>query len=115
VARGRWKTAASNCFSILARIWRRWEDLAQVEGHFPGLPIVPGVAQVDWAVKLAARHLGLGIEVAQWFQIKFRRVMVPGSEVTLTLGLNRARAKLAFEYRTGAEMLSSGSIRLAPP
>jgi len=91
------------------------EDLAQVEGHFPGLPIVPGVAQVDWAVKLAARHLGLGIEVAQWFQIKFRRVMVPGSEVTLTLGLNRARAKLAFEYRTGAEMLSSGSIRLAPP
>jgi hypothetical protein len=91
------------------------DDLAQLGGHFPGLPIVPGVAQIDWAVKLAARHLGLGIEVAQWFQIKFRRVMAPGVEVTLTLGLNRMRDKLAFEYRAGAEMLSSGSIRLTPP
>jgi 3-hydroxymyristoyl/3-hydroxydecanoyl-(acyl carrier protein) dehydratase len=91
------------------------DDLAQLEGHFPGLPIVPGVVQIDWAVKLAGRHLGLEIEVAQWFQIKFRRVMVPGAEVTLTLGLNRARAKLAFEYWVGAEMLSSGSIRLTPP
>ena len=41
--------------------------------------------------------------------------MVPGAEVTLTLGHNPARAKLAFEYRAGAEMLSSGSIRLTPP
>jgi hypothetical protein len=91
------------------------EGLAQLEGHFPNLPIVPGVAQIDWAVSLAAVHLGLAIESAQWFQIKFRRVMLPGTEVTLTLGLNTNRAKLAFEYRAGRETLSSGSIRLTPP
>jgi 3-hydroxymyristoyl/3-hydroxydecanoyl-(acyl carrier protein) dehydratase len=91
------------------------EDLAQLEGHFPGLPIVPGVAQIDWAVDLAALHLGLAIEAAQWFQIKFRRVMLPGNEVTLTLGLNSTRTRLVFEYRAGAEILSSGSVRLTPP
>ena len=85
-------------------------DLAQLDGHFPGMPIVPGVAQIDWAVKLADRHLSAGIGSAQAFQVKFRRVTVPGTLVTLALRGNAARQRLTFEYRCGDEALSSGSI-----
>lgn len=85
-------------------------DLAQLDGHFPGMPIVPGVAQIDWAVTLADTHLGLGIGAAQAFQVKFRRVTVPGMLVTLALRHNPARRRLSFEYRCGDEVLSSGSI-----
>ncbi|WP_431855369.1 AMP-binding protein [Azospirillum sp.] len=85
-------------------------DLAQLEGHFPGMPIVPGVAQIDWAVAFANAHLGLGIEAAQAFQVKFRRVTVPDTQVTLALRHNPARRRLSFEYRCGDEPLSSGSI-----
>jgi 3-hydroxymyristoyl/3-hydroxydecanoyl-(acyl carrier protein) dehydratase len=85
-------------------------DLAQLDGHFPGMPIVPGVAQIDWAVKQADAHLKLGIGAAQAFQVKFRRVTVPDTVVTLALRHNAARRRLSFEYRCGDEVLSSGSI-----
>ncbi len=85
-------------------------DLAQLDGHFPGMPIVPGVAQIDWAVTFANTHLGLGIEAAQAFQVKFRRVTVPDTLVTLALRHAPARRRLTFEYRCGDETLSSGSI-----
>lgn len=85
-------------------------DLVQLEGHFPGMPIVPGVAQIDWAVKLSDQHLGLGIGAARVFQVKFRRVSVPGTLVTLALRHNPARRRLSFEYRCGDDLLSTGSI-----
>lgn len=84
--------------------------LAQLDGHFPGMPIVPGVAQIDWAVMFANAHLGLGIEAAQSLQVKFRRVTVPDTLVTLALRHAPARRRLTFEYRCGDETLSSGSI-----
>jgi len=86
-------------------------DLAQVDGHFPGLPIVPGVALIDWAVTLGARH-GIPVEVARDFQVKFRRVTVPDSAVTLSLRHMAARRRMAFEYRAGDETLTSGTIAL---
>ncbi|CAO3424039.1 AMP-binding protein [Azospirillum doebereinerae] len=86
-------------------------DLAQVDGHFPGLPIVPGVALIDWAVTLGARH-GIPVAVARDFQVKFRRVTVPDSAVTLSLRHVAARRRLAFEYRAGDETLTSGTIAL---
>ncbi|KAA0678512.1 AMP-binding protein [Azospirillum brasilense] len=92
-------------------------DLAQLDGHFPGMPIVPGVAQIDWAVMFANAHLGLGIEAAQSLQVKFRRVTVPDTLVTLALRHAPARRRLTFEYRCGDETLSSGSVgmeRIAP-
>lgn len=87
-------------------------DLAQLDGHFPGMPIVPGVAQIDWAVTLADRHLNAGIGAAQDFQVKFRRVTVPGTLVTLSLRGNTARRRLTFAYRCGDETLSSGTIAI---
>ena len=87
-------------------------ELAQLDGHFPGMPIVPGVAQIDWAAKLAARHLGAGDGVARKFQVKFRRVTVPETTVTLTLRHVPARRRLTFEYRAAGEVLTTGSIAL---
>lgn len=87
-------------------------DLATLEGHFPDFPIVPGVALLDWAVKNADRHLGLSIGAAQNFQVKFRRVTVPGGMVTLSLRHEPQRRRLTFEYRNRDGILTSGAIKV---
>jgi len=89
--------------------------LPQLDGHFPGLPIVPGVALVDWAARLAQRHLQIGDGVVRSLQVKFRRLMQPGQVVTLVLEHQPASDKLAFTYREGDEILASGRFPVAGP
>jgi acyl-coenzyme A synthetase/AMP-(fatty) acid ligase len=88
-------------------------DLAQLDGHFPGMPIVPGVAQIDWAVKLAERHMGVPLSSAQTYQVKFHRLTLPGMAVTLRLTHDEDRQRLSFTYLRGDDVLTSGVIRLA--
>lgn len=85
-------------------------DLPCLDGHFPDTPIVPGVVQIDWAIRLAADYLQLQLEAGRHFQVKYRRLFLPGRQVTLTL-LSK-NDYLRFDYSDTGEMLSSGSIRL---
>jgi 3-hydroxymyristoyl/3-hydroxydecanoyl-(acyl carrier protein) dehydratase len=91
------------------------EHLAVFDGHFPGNPILPGVVQIDWALRLAVVHLGLTDPVARDFQVKFRRIVPPGVRLALTLRHDRIKRALAFEYRIGDEVASSGRVRLEVP
>ena len=84
--------------------------LAYLDGHFPGQPIVPGVALVDWAIILAERHLGVPLQAATKFSVKFRRMTLPGYRPVLTLRYVTGRSRLDFEYRYEQQILTSGSI-----
>ncbi|MBO0759428.1 MAG: acyl-CoA synthetase, partial [Bradyrhizobiaceae bacterium] len=90
-------------------------DLACLDGHFPDMPIVPGVALIDWAVKLAARHLSFPIENAQSFRVKFQRVIVPNTVITLSLRHAPPWSRLNFQYSSGSEIVSQGSIPVDGP
>ena len=53
--------------------------LAHFAGHFPGLPILPGVVQVDWAIRLAAEHVaGACARSASIDRLKFMAPVPPG-------------------------------------
>ncbi|HLN22606.1 MAG TPA: hydroxymyristoyl-ACP dehydratase [Patescibacteria group bacterium] len=91
------------------------QTLAVFDGHFPGNPILPGVVQIDWAMRLAVGHLGIADPVARDFQVKFRRIIQPGVRLALTLRHDRVKQALAFEYRIGDEVASSGRVRLEVP
>lgn len=87
-------------------------DHPAFDGHFPGQPVLPGVVQTDWAVRLGADLLGTGLAAATDFQVKFRRVIQPGPGLQLTLRLDRVRHSLSFDYRSQGEIASSGRIKL---
>ncbi len=88
------------------------EDLFYLQGHFPGFPILPGIAQIDWAVRYADQHLGTALGAARDIRVKFRSVIQPGEMITLGLRLSRAKRRLNFEFRNENGVLSSGSVRL---
>jgi 3-hydroxymyristoyl/3-hydroxydecanoyl-(acyl carrier protein) dehydratase len=84
-------------------------NLAPLVGHFPALPIVPGVCLVDWVTRLAARYGGFPDDGARQLQIKFRRILQPNSIATLTLH-RVSDQRVRFDYRHLDTIYSSGTV-----
>lgn len=90
-------------------------DLPCFRGHFPGFPVLAGVVQLDWAMRLGVAHLACGQPSATDFRVKFKRVIVPGDPLTLVLQHDAGRGRLDFVYRIGDFVASQGRVMLAPP
>lgn len=74
------------------------------EGHFPGHPILPGVAQ------LALVESALGAPLAAVRSVKLRRPVVPGEDLELSLGDPDGDGWTRFELRREGEAVSSGAL-----
>ncbi len=85
-------------------------DLAFFSGHFPSVPVVPGVAQISWAVSLAQRALCPGLRFAGMEALKFQRLLRPGDQAQLALRWDDARQKLYFTCTVDDAPCSSGRI-----
>jgi acyl-CoA synthetase (AMP-forming)/AMP-acid ligase II/3-hydroxymyristoyl/3-hydroxydecanoyl-(acyl carrier protein) dehydratase len=84
--------------------------LLHFAGHFPGLPILPGVVQVDWAMRLAAEHVPAVRAVASIDRLKFMAPVSPGAVLKLTLAHDAARRRVQFAYRVNSRECASGVI-----
>ncbi|WP_454733365.1 MULTISPECIES: AMP-binding protein [Cupriavidus] len=87
-------------------------DLAVFDGHFPGSPIAPGVAQVDWVMALAPERLPVPprAQFRRLETLKFQAVIVPGSTVQLALTWQPERNALAFRLSSAQGPHASGRI-----
>ncbi|MFC4274478.1 AMP-binding protein [Achromobacter aloeverae] len=85
-------------------------DLRQFDGHFAATPVVPGVAQIDWAMKLARRDLSPSLAFRGVDALKFQRLIRPGDRIDLSLRWEPARGRLYFEFRGDGQPCSSGRI-----
>ena len=83
-------------------------ELAYFEGHFPGLPILPGVVQIDWAVRFARERLTLRGGFAAAENLKFLSIVQPEARLKLTLALSGDR--LTFDYSHEKKKCSSGTL-----
>jgi 3-hydroxymyristoyl/3-hydroxydecanoyl-(acyl carrier protein) dehydratase len=89
------------------------QDLVYFQGHFPQVPLLPGVVQLTWAIELARTHLKLTGQFQSLASIKFMHVIQPGSRVDLLLDHDATRHSLQFEYRIEPHSCSAGTVRFA--
>lgn len=88
------------------------EYLDCFEGHFPGVPIVPGVVQICWAVSIARRFLDLEGEFVGMHSLKFHQVIRPNDRLSLTLEYYEESGVLCFAFSSAQGRLSRGHILL---
>lgn len=84
-------------------------DLAWFAGHFPGRPVLPGIAQVGWAIAFAREHFGYAQDPLGLDRIKFLET-VP-LEVPLVLELHRNTNSVDWMLTGDGRTCSSGRIR----
>lgn len=89
------------------------EGMAVFDGHFDGHPIVPGIAEVDWAVRFARTRLPVTGSFKGLSRIKFGLVIQPPASLTLSLAWKPGT--LAFEFRDKRGSCSSGEVLFEVP
>lgn len=85
-------------------------DLVCLRGHFPTLPLVPGAAQLGWALDFGAELLGLPSTMTGARSVKFERIIQPGHSLRLTLAVEAGGIELRFEFASSTRRHSSGRI-----
>jgi 3-hydroxymyristoyl/3-hydroxydecanoyl-(acyl carrier protein) dehydratase len=88
-------------------------ELDVFRGHFPEMPVLPGVVQIDWALRLArAQGLIRGEAEMRDFQVKFRNIIRPQMPLTLTLRFDDIKRRVHFDYHCAGALMSSGHLNL---
>ncbi len=85
-------------------------ELSYFQGHFHGCPILPGVVQVAWAIAMGQQHIPFTGRFRALNAVKFNRVIVPNTTVTLQLDYNADKQQLDFTYAIEGSPCSNGTI-----
>jgi acyl-coenzyme A synthetase/AMP-(fatty) acid ligase/3-hydroxymyristoyl/3-hydroxydecanoyl-(acyl carrier protein) dehydratase len=88
------------------------DDLAALEGHFPGRPLVPGVVQLGWVVETAAAGLGRPLRLTGIETLKFPEPLRPGHRVQVAVSFVQGSGRLRFQVRSGARVHAVGRARM---
>lgn len=85
-------------------------DLYHFQGHFPGQPILPGVAQIDWAIALARQVFPLPAHLVRMETVKFQALIQPGARLVLDLEWKPERSQLEFRAHSAAGAHASARL-----
>jgi acyl-coenzyme A synthetase/AMP-(fatty) acid ligase len=89
-------------------------DCRYFEGHFPSYAILPAVAQIDIAIRIAVEDIGASKKILSMPRVKFQKPIVPSRKYTLGVSYDslRGRIEFAFTETDTGEPCSSGKINL---
>ena len=85
------------------------DNLSYFAGHFPEQAVLPGIVQIHWAGELAKFLLNLE-GFAALKNIKFNSMVLPNSQLTLSLKYNQVKQTLRFDYTSQSDKFSNGVL-----
>lgn len=97
---------------IRARI-RVPADSPWFDGHFPGEPVLPGIAQLGMVHDLLCRAFGRQLPVARVSRVRFRQMIRPEQQLTLTVQRDEAAGSHRFRITGEKGSICTGQLLLA--
>ena len=82
------------------------------DGHFPGYPILPAVAQIDMITHFASKYLGTGIGLSEIKRVKFTNPIKPLTPLCLNLVKSENTITFKLTSPDEATVYSAGSLKL---
>lgn len=104
-----WQDGALQC-AELQIVWPARLDY--FKGHFPVAPVLPGVAQVEWAIRLGRKIFDAHGTFCGMRALKFQHVLRPDQPTRLRLQYDAQKGVLGFSMDGPGHQYSSGRILL---
>jgi len=83
---------------------------AVLAGHFPGEPLLPGIAHLVLAQEAAERLLGRSLAVSALEGFRLRRAVRPGDLIDVSVARTDREDAFRFELRVAGVLSSSGLL-----
>ena len=80
------------------------------DGHFPGFPILPAVAQMELAVRFGSRFFGTGTAVSQIKRMKFSNPIHPPLSILLIIEKKNDTLNFNISSSDGRIAYSMGTV-----
>lgn len=87
---------------------------AYFEGHFPGRPILPGVAELALVLDALAREARRPVSIQGIAFARLRQLVLPGDRLELVARAQEA-ARLRFDLKREGVLVANGEFILGPP
>lgn len=84
-------------------------ELPAFAGHFPDVPVLPGVVQLHWATELSREYFARSGDAQNVDALKFQNIIAPPVRLRLVLEQLDTH-KVAFQYSVDDVQASSGRI-----
>ena len=78
-------------------------------GHFPGMPILPGVVLLDWALQVICDTSGIVLQSCTINSVKFLHPALPGDALILAHS-QLENGSILFDISTATHKIASGSV-----
>jgi 3-hydroxymyristoyl/3-hydroxydecanoyl-(acyl carrier protein) dehydratase len=86
-------------------------DSPWFEGHFPGEPVLPGVAQIGMAVDAISNALNQDLRISGVRRVRFKRMIRPDDQLKIiATPLNQEIGAYSFRIMIQEEAVCSGVI-----
>lgn len=84
-------------------------------GHFPGEPILPGIAQLNMVTECIERVLDKKLVLQNLTRIKFKQLIRPGDVLDIRAVAAKKENNYTFTIQHNDKEVCSGRLLLVPP
>ena len=90
------------------------QDLLYLQGHFPQVPVVPGICQLRWVIQSIEAYSGRTLHFTAMEAVKFHHMLFPGQAFCLEVRLHREASKWMYRIFSDEQIFASGRLLVSP-